>query len=260
MRILKGLLLMCCLSSCYGLDPRPADRLAEPQMTADWPADPRLALISTDGQRLSPAGPAWQQAGLKRLAGLLSEQGLQVADLAPASGSTSLLVQGFPSLAPQNPLEQLKQTAREQSADLVLLVKQSPQPDLKVDFFQRQIRYRCEVALQAYSPQQARYLFQIKAQGENGYQSFSQTATLVAMLSGTVVAPALRLGFSGTPAQQQQGTQVISVVQIVAGLSIVGILAWDLIQAPVPPEERQQLACEQALQGAAKGLLAELKR
>lgn len=255
MHKLACLLSLSLLSSCYGLHPQPARIFTDSQAPQALPELHKLALIATDGQNLSPAGPAWQQAGLVKMHSLLQAQGLPLADLAPAvSASRSLLEQGFPSLVPVNMPEWLSQTAAAQGADWVLLLKQNPRPDLRVGFFERQVRYSCDVALEAYSSAQQRYLFQIKATGENGYQSFAQSATLLGLTTGTIIAPAIRLGFGSEPAQQQQSAQIITWTQLLAGIGILSILSWDLIQTPISPEERQNLACQQALQEAAKSL------
>lgn len=257
MRLLACFLSLCLLSACYGLQPQAAQRYDNPTSRRTTPPVTRLALLSTDGQHLSPAGPPWQQAGLQRLHNLLQEQGLPLAPLAPASGEADVLSQHFPSLRPPDHLARLNQSAADQQANLLVLLKQSPKPDLRVGLLQREIRYTCEAAVQVYDPSQNQYLFQVRGLGENGYQSFAQTGTLVGMLTATLLTPALRLGFTGE--QQQQGTQVISIVQIAAGLTILGIIAWDFVQGPVPAEERQQQACDQALQAAAQGLTRELQ-
>lgn len=256
MRTITLLLMLNLLSSCYGLQPQSARELKD---AADYPVINKLALVSTDGQNLSPAGPAWQQAGLLKMQSLLTEQGLPMAELAAADTPQSLLEQGFPSLVAVNITERLNSFAAKQQADWVILLKQNPRPDLKVGFFDRQVRYSCDVALEAYSTQSQRYHLQIRATGENGYQSFAQSGTLIGLLTGTIIAPAIRLGFGSEPAQQQQSAQVITFTQLLAGTAITSILVWDLIQAPVPVELRQQMACDQALEEAAKGLSQALK-
>lgn len=257
MRILAGLLTVCFLSSCYGIQPKIAERIENPKHPAKLPLGAKLALLTTNGQQISPVGPPWQQVGLVRMQELLKAQGLKLTDLAPASGEQDMLSQGFPELVSSDNSKLLAQTAKDQKADLVVLLKQTPKPDLKVDLFTRQMRYTCDVALQVYSPTEKRYLFQIKALGESGYTSLIQSAALIGMLTTIVVVPGIRIGY-GT-AQQQQSTQAINIVSITAGIAIIGILVWDFIQGPVPAEVRQQQACEQALQEAATGLSKELQ-
>lgn len=257
MRLMSGLLTLCLLSSCYGMDPKAAEIFEPAAAPVKLPADPVLALLSTDGQFLSPAGPAWQQAGLKRMYELLQSQGLKLSNLASAAQPQDMLSQGFPELSPPDTTQLLNATAKAQQADLVILLKQTPKPDIRVDLFTRQMRYNCDVALQVYSPAEQRYLYQIHALGENGYTGLMQTAALLGMITTTVATPAIRLGYGA--AQQQQGTQVANMVQIAAGAAIIGLLAWDISQGVTPPEQRQLQACDQALQEAAKGLVASLK-
>lgn len=253
-RLVSGFLSLCVLSSCYGLNPQAAEIFeshphAQPTKLQ---ANTRLALISTDGQRLSPPIEPLQQANLLKLHDLLQAQGLNIGALAAASGVGSKLEQGFPELVEEDTLGRLNQTAQDQQAELIVLIKQSLRPEQRVDLFSRQVKFNCEVALQVYSPAEQAYLLQVKANGENGYNSLLQSAALIGMVSTTIVTPGIRLGYGA--AQQQQGTQVSTIAQLIAGGMIVGILAWDISQGITRPETRQQAACDQALQQAASGL------
>ncbi len=254
-RLVSGFLTICLLSSCYGLTPQPAELFELDHVShasKALHAQSRLALISTDGQRLSPPTTALQQNGLLKMHHLLQAQGLNIGAPVPASGVGSKLEQGFPELVAEDTLGRLKQTAQDQQADLIVLIKQTARPDQRVDLFSRQVKFNCEVALQVYSPSEQAYLMQVKANGENGYNSLLQSAALIGMISTTLVTPGIRLGYGA--AQQQQGTQVSTIAQLIAGGAIVGILAWDISQGVTTPETRQQAACDQALQQAATGL------